>query len=269
MKRTVSLLLSCAIAASSPTTASSTAPPTTCELGRARPLPTSHDVPEPANAYELADGSVVFRGHLSIDADGSPRAYHPQSALGQDRLGNGGVPGNWWAIATNRPDCGPSGTPIIQGAHDPAPGFYVSTTSLQRAGVSCRSPSKYVDASTIPYVALSPAMRGSFLASEGHLAIVRDTRTNHTAFAIFADGGPRTGRGEGSMALAQALGLNPDARHGGASARELVFLVLPAGIGFPTSRQQIEDAGHAAFRDWGDEQRLAACAVRLDAVEHR
>jgi hypothetical protein len=34
------------------------------------------------------------------------------------------VPGNWWALVTR------NGRPIVQGADDPAPGFYVSTTTL-------------------------------------------------------------------------------------------------------------------------------------------
>src|ERR1041385_3104569 len=76
------------------------------------------------------DPSVFFyESGLMIDADGAYRAYHPDDKPGLDNLGNAGRPGNWWALVTDNGE--PSGNPIIQGASDPAPGFYISTTSLE------------------------------------------------------------------------------------------------------------------------------------------
>ena len=48
------------------------------------------------------DGLPVtcFQTGMAIDADGSPRAYHPDNT-GLDDLKHGGYPGNWWGIATS------------------------------------------------------------------------------------------------------------------------------------------------------------------------
>lgn len=89
-----------------------------------------------AKAYRLADGSIVFMGRLTVDADGAPKAYHPVGSKGLDALANGGEPGNWWALATDavdargRPTCMSAGKPIVQGPDDPAPGFYVSRSTM-------------------------------------------------------------------------------------------------------------------------------------------
>ena len=84
------------------------------------------------SVWTLSPGTAFFYiGGMAIDADGAPTAYHPNGTSGLDALGNAGRPGNWWALVT---DTGTSaGTPVIQGAADPAPGFYVSTTSLHDA----------------------------------------------------------------------------------------------------------------------------------------
>jgi hypothetical protein len=72
----------------------------------------------------LDDGSAFFyEAGLTIDADGAPHAYHPNEKSGLDYLSNAWRPGNWWALVTD--NAKPSGRPIIQGANDPAPGFYM------------------------------------------------------------------------------------------------------------------------------------------------
>src|ERR1700712_2238445 len=63
-----------------------------------------------------------FTGAFMIDADGSPRAYHKDDKKALDYLSNGGEPGNWWALVTDTHE--PSGTPLVQGPSDPAPGYY-------------------------------------------------------------------------------------------------------------------------------------------------
>jgi hypothetical protein len=76
------------------------------------------------------DGSAFFyEAGTMIDADGGYHSYHPDGKSGLDYLGKAGRPGNWWALVT---DSGlPSGNPIVQTEHEPAPGFYISTTSLE------------------------------------------------------------------------------------------------------------------------------------------
>src|SRR5207302_10540413 len=98
--------------------------------------------------------NFFFTSKMSVDADGSPRAYHPDNHSGLDNLANAGHPGNWWAIVTDNGK--KNGTPVIQGANDPAPGYYVSTTSLQDDTKRSTDPNRYVDAEVIPFIALPP-----------------------------------------------------------------------------------------------------------------
>ncbi|MGV3531106.1 MAG: hypothetical protein ACO1QR_01960, partial [Chthoniobacteraceae bacterium] len=109
-------------------------------------------------------GGVQVRSHgaylawisgLAVDADGSPRAYHPESRKGLDALANAGNPGNWWGVA-----CDARGVPFVQGADDPAPGYYVSTTALCDTRFPASSCRRYVDAETIPYIVLPKGMPG-------------------------------------------------------------------------------------------------------------
>src|SRR6478672_475871 len=90
---------------------------------------------------------------LAVDADGAPRAYHPDSRRGLDALATAGKPGNWWGVA-----CDERGIPFLQGADDPAPGFYVSTTALQDSRFPVHSCRRYVNAEAIPYIVLPKGM---------------------------------------------------------------------------------------------------------------
>jgi hypothetical protein len=92
---------------------------------------------------------------MAVDADGAYRAYHPNNRMGLDAIEHAGHPGNWWALAT---DTGtPEGRPVLQRENDPAPGYYVSMTSLFDASITNeRNPRRFVDAVSIPYVVLPP-----------------------------------------------------------------------------------------------------------------
>jgi hypothetical protein len=76
--------------------------------------------------YEHIGEAFVIRGGLRITADGSPRAYHRDPKLGLDFLANAGSTGRWGGLVTDS-----KGEPVVQGENDPAPGYYVSLTSLQ------------------------------------------------------------------------------------------------------------------------------------------
>ena len=103
---------------------------------------------------------TCFKAGMAIDADGSPRAYHPDNT-GLDDLKHGGYPGNWWGIATSNELT--TGEPLIQKPTDPFPGFYVSTTSLIDERFEYKNPLRYVNAEEIPYFVLpdhfSPTIR--------------------------------------------------------------------------------------------------------------
>ena len=99
--------------------------------------------------------AFVYRAGMAVDADGAYRAYHPNNRMGLDSIEHAGYPGNWWALATDTGS--PTGRPIVQGKSDPAPGFYVSMTSLFDANITDeRNPRRFVDAVSIPYIVLPP-----------------------------------------------------------------------------------------------------------------
>ena len=235
----------------------------TCAIDRANPIviPAGDDG-APKRAYRLPDGSIVFLGRFTIDADGSPHAYNPDNT-GLDALSSAGRPGRWWALATDRRDCGPSGRPVLQQAGDPAPGFYVAKTSMENTAFSCRQQRRYVNSETISYVALSPRLT-QINRSGGRLAVVQ--RGMSTGFALHADQAPASGYGEGSMELARTLGLNPSPRHGGTGNRELLYLILPQRMGFPPNNDAVQTASRTAFEAWGGHARLMACRAAVEAA---
>lgn len=157
------------------------------------------------------DGGVEFVAEMTINADGSPRCYHPEgSPPGLDYTANGGRPGNWWALATHNQKA--SGRPVIQGPNDPAPGFYVSMTALTNPGFRYDDPRRYQDSETVPFIVIPGGARWAKL---GQRCLVANLRNGKTCEAVVADIGPRNHLGEGSIALAKALGVNPDAKRGG------------------------------------------------------
>jgi hypothetical protein len=162
------------------------------------------------------DDILIFTSGMTIDADGSPRAYHPDNVSGLDDLRNAGSPGGWVALATI------DGEPILQGPHDPAPSFFVSMTSLEDPSYPGTSPAHFVNAEEVPYIALPPDLDGPEL---GDIAFVVNTRHEKSSAAIFADQSPSGRLGEGSIALARQLGINADARYGGID-HGLIFVVF-------------------------------------------
>lgn len=220
----------------------------------------AHAVGDAALRAVAGESNVFFRAGLSIDADGAPRAYH-RDGRGLDHLANAGRPGSWWGLVTDA-----RGEPVVQTASDPAPGYFVSRTSLEDRARAETDPHRYVDATRVPYVVLpgGAANRAWLRArgvSLGDLIVVHNQRTGRTAFAIWADVGPAAHLGEGSIALAEALGYpNTSARNGGGAASENLYLVL-AGTsrGWPRAVDSIAEEGRARFADWGGLDRLTSC----------
>jgi hypothetical protein len=205
----------------------------------------------------LGNTAFFYISGMAIDADGAPKAYHPDGRSGLDALANAGHPGNWWALVTDNGD--PSGNPVIQQANDPAPGFYISMTSLQDKTKDVRDPHRYVDSTVIPYIVLPSAVTRKTRAKLGDFAVVVNKKTWKTAYAIFADGGPPNKLGEGSMALADALDIPSNPRRGGASG-DVIYVVFPgSGNGKPRSVQEINDEGENLINQWGGIPQLKEC----------
>lgn len=192
------------------------------------------------------DGSaVVWRSGLAVDADGSPRAYHPERGRGLDWLANAGKPGNWWGLA-----CGPDGSPVVQGESDPAPGHYVSTTSLVNPRYLRGDPRRYVDSEAVQYLTMTRAMPCRL----GDLGVAM--LGGKLAFAVVADVGPRPG--EGSIATCRALGAPSDPKRGGVSSPVVSFCVMRGtALAAPWPRESYLADAEAAFAAWGGAERLA------------
>lgn len=201
--------------------------------------------------FKLKDKTAFFfKADLAVDADGSPRAYHPtNNAIALDFKANG-FP--FAMVHVN-------GKPHIQGPDDPAPGFYVSMTSLEDTTKAVTDPRRYVNSEEIPYIVLPPVLKGNGKAKLGDLAVVINKKKGKSAFAIFADIGPKTKLGEGSIALAAALDVKKNPKTGGPVV-DLIYVIFPgSGNGKPRSLEEIRSGGEAALVDFGGMEQVNAC----------
>lgn len=213
---------------------------------------------------ERQPAAVVFRAGMTIDVDGAPTAYHPQDREALNRLAHAGRPGHWWALVTR------DGQPVVQGRDDLAPGYFVSMTSLEDPAFAVTDPRRYLDASTIPYVALPEAVTRAGGIRLGDLVAVVNQANGKVAYAIYADAGPKGHIGEGSLYLANQLrdAPLPDALGARRSlTRGIVYVVFP-GSGSrrsPTrqrARQQIVTAAASLFDRWGGVPASNVCLHR-------
>jgi hypothetical protein len=195
--------------------------------------------------------AFFFVSGMTIDADGAPNAYGPDDA-GLDNLANAGVPTHWDGIITDE-----DGNPLIQGESDPFPGYYISCTSLSDRRKEFTDPTRYVDAAKIPYVVLPNDLADHGGARLGDFAVVMNLRNGQSSYAIYADIGTT---GEGSIALADNLGIWSDARRGGQSDGVL-YLVFPgSGNLQPRAIGEIQSQAEKLLKDWGGIEKLASCA---------
>lgn len=205
----------------------------------------------------LAGNSAFFyESGMTVDADGAPNAYHPNNS-GLDDLSNAGTPGTWEGLAKD-----PNGEPYIQGPDDPYPGYYVSETALADRTKPVSDPGRYVDASKIPFIVLPGGMARELGARPGDFAVVFNQRNGKSSYAIFGDVGPYDHLGEGSIALADNLGLRSDARNGGAR-RGIVYLVFPgSGNGKPRPLEEINAEGEKLLYSWEAAISTMACVAQ-------
>lgn len=203
--------------------------------------------------------AIFYKSGFAVDADGAFEAYHPKSAYGLDSLAHAGHRGDWWALVTTNGK--KSGRPVIQSQFDPAPGYFVSTTALfDPDNPNIRDPHRYVDAAKIPYIVLHPwALK---LARLGDFATVVNLRNGKMASALVADKSslhPRVG--EGSIALADALGINSDPRSGG-QAGDVVYLIYSgSGNGRPRDLDDIAANAALLLEAWGGVEKLSGCVA--------
>jgi hypothetical protein len=195
--------------------------------------------------------AIFFVSGMTIDADGAPNAYGPDDT-GLDDLANAGVSTHWDGIIADR-----DGNPLIQGESDPFPGYYISCTSLSDRRKKFTDPTRYVDAAKIPYVVLPNDLADRGGARLGDFAVVMNLRNGKSSYAIYADIGTM---GEGSIALADNLGISSDARRGGQSDG-ILYLVFPgSGNLQPRTINEIQSEAEKLLHNWGGVETLASCA---------
>jgi hypothetical protein len=208
----------------------------------------SHEVP----IWQLRDTrAFFFVSGMTIDADGAPNAYNPDDT-GLDALANAGSPSHWDGIVSDREE-----NPFIQQQTDPFPGYYVSCTSLADRTKNPADPTRYVDAAKVPYVVLPKEVADRGAARLGDFAMVMNLRNGRFSFAIYADMGTL---GEGSVALANALGIRSDARQGGTSGRILYVLFPGSGNLRPRTIEEIQSEGEKLLYRAGGLKNLSSCA---------
>lgn len=223
----------------------------------ARQLTTVGDIP----VFTLPGDVVLYESHMTIDADGAPTAYHPDDDDGLDDLSNAGEPGHWWALATDE-----NGEPIVQGPDDPAPGFYVSMTALWDRTKGRRDPHRYVDATAIPYISVPTGLPQ---VRVGDFAVVRNRHNGQMSYAIVADIGPIDKIGEGSVALAEALGVRSSARRGGIRDGIQYLIFSFSGDRQPHALEEINASARDLFSAWGGSGRLDACQEQLKPQDEK
>ncbi len=188
-------------------------------------------------------GAFVWTGPLAIDADGSPNAYGPDDS-GLDKTCEAGHPGNWWGVLTDA-----DGNPLVQGENDPSPGKWISETALSDHQKAQTDPTRYVDAEVVPYISIPPELvhLGCHMGDVCHVVNVK---TMARSPAVVADVGPREKLGEGSIALAAALGLDPSPRHGGCDSGILVILFPGSRRGWPRAASDVASQVEGLLAAW-------------------
>jgi hypothetical protein len=173
------------------------------------------------------DGRVHFNGDMHIDADGAYRAYHPNNHSGLDDLRNAHYGNDWLGCVTV------GGQPVLQGPSDPAPGFFVSPTSLHLlkpdgTPYARTNPRGYVDAESVPFIVVPPLIVHSVAGVVlGCKARITDTRNGNSVDCVVADIGPSTKAGGASIAAAKALGVPSSARTGGENKPVFLYELWP------------------------------------------
>jgi hypothetical protein len=148
----------------------------------------------------------ILTHRMDVDVDGAPNAYGPPGKDTLDELRNAHYRGKRGAeiVGYLTDDDNPK-IPVLQGPHDPYPGYYISQTSFtDPKRTNPRDVSRYVDATKISYIVLGDKARRQG-AQVGDFVAVYSQRTHRSAFGIVADEGNPSGN-EGSLHLLQALG---------------------------------------------------------------
>lgn len=194
-----------------------------------------------AKVWKINNAVIGYVSEMTIDVDGSPRAYHPQN-IGLDNLSSAGGVGNLSTSVI----VFEGNKPYIQKSSDPFPGYYLSQTSLVDATKKATDYRRYVNSEEIPYIAIPPNLIAKGV-KKGDLAYVFNQKTNKGSFAIVADTGNNKHIGEGSVKLSENLGIkliykkNLKQIIASDSDKGIVYLIFPnSGNNKPLTLAEIE-----------------------------
>ena len=214
--------------------------------------------------FSMPVPAVVYEAGLAIDADGGRHAYRDDDK-GLDTIKNAcpkDVSKRCYGVLER-----PPGNKVRQAPPNQA--YYVSPTTLADPDKNETDQARYVDSETIAYLALPvqtlkrmASAAGAAPIALGDLAFVRNRSNGKTAFALFADAGPANKIGEGSIALAEALGIPSSPRRGGATDGVEVVIFPGSGNRRPRPQPEIDREAGARLAAWGGEARLRACGAR-------
>jgi GH18 family chitinase len=201
------------------------------------------------SVYTIAGKNAFFYNTgMSVTACGAPRAYNANDAIALDHLSHAGRPGDWWSLVTNNGTS--SGTPLVQTAIEPAPGYYISMTALTNRYRAVKDPRAYINAAAVPYIVLPQSLASK--AKIGDFAAIINKKTGVVSYAIFADTGEEGVVGESSINAAAKSGINSSAKTGGTTATDLIYIVFPnSGNGFGRSLYDIRTQGAAHLASFG------------------
>lgn len=214
----------------------------------------------PQHAAQLLRGAFVWQNGLDIDADGGRHAYAPPGSglVALDYLANAGSPGHYYGLA-----CTSMGSPYVQVATDPAPGYYISVTAYVDRTKAANDPTRYVDAETQPYVVVPPDLTGAHGVHMGDLAI--GLYKGKQVEMVVGDVGPHGHYGEASPASAEALGIPSSPKNGGVG-RDVTIIVFPGtALPWPRDAADIKAAAQHMLDGWGGIAGVPWLAPQLNA----
>lgn len=191
-----------------------------------------------ATEIKNEDLYLAWEGGAAIDGDGARTVYHPDGKSGLDYLQNAKKKdGTWVGVVTDK-----KGNPVVQGPNDPAPGFYISPTSLQDKSKGATDPTRYVDSESVPYISV-PKNALQMGVKLGDIAWV--SYKGQEVFGVVADCGPVGKFGEISIKCAKLLDIPSSPKNGGCSKGVRYIIFKNTATGWPRDLEEVEGTGRA------------------------
>jgi hypothetical protein len=117
--------------------------------------------------------------------------------------------------------------------------MYVSPTSLVDKTKKKNDPRRYVNSTVVPYLAVPKNAITDYGVNLGDVGFAYNRATGFMAAAIVADVGPKNKWGEGSIALAEHLGIPSSPKRGGASKGVVICVFKGTSRGWPRTYPEI------------------------------